>query len=454
MASEVQARPQFSAAYRAWFLTLMVAIYACSFLDRIIINTVGPAIIKELRLTDLEFGLLGGLAFAIFYAGFGIPIAWLAERFNRVTIISVCIALWSGMTAMCGLSSTYAQLLLFRMGVGVGEAGGGPPAQSLISDHYPPTKRASGLAFFTAGVPIGSMIGAVGGGWLAQTFSWRMAVIVVGLPGLLLALLARLSLREPARGHSEAAPVSDRAPSPLEVIKRLLSHGWTFGNVLMGFVLTNLAANGVNVFAPSYFTRTFHMGLKDVGLLYGLVIGGSGVIGILIGGFGADFAAKRDLRWYAWGPAIGSMAAFPIYLTAFTRHDPYSTAAVIFVGALLLSLYFAPTFAIFQNLVEPRMRATAAALLLLMINIFGQGLGPTIMGLISDLTARSLFTGGDYALCRSPSPEIVQACTAASAGGLQRAILLMTGFFFWGSIHYLLAARTIRRDLKFATAAA
>ena len=456
-AADIQARPQFSRAYRGWFLAMLVAIYACSFLDRVIINTVGPAIIRDLRLSDLEFGLLGGMAFAIFYASFGIPIAWLAERYSRINIIAICIALWSAMTAMCGLSGNYFQLLLFRMGVGVGEAGCGPPAQSLISDHFPPSQRASALAIYTAGVPIGVMIGAVAGGWIAQSFNWRTAFVVVGLPGLLLALLARLTLKEPARGHSEAAAVDAKAPPIGAVVRRLLSSGWTFGNVLAGFVLTNLAGNAVSVFTPTYFVRTFHMGLRDVGLLYGLVAGGAGVIGILIGGFGADFAAKRDQRWYAWGPAIGAMTAFPVYVFAFTRADPISTAAGIFAGALVLALYFAPTFAIVQNLVEPRMRATAAALILLMINIFGQGLGPTTMGLMSDLMARSAFTLGDYrALCPAAADapaNIAAACASASATGLQHSILAMTGFFAWGSLHYLLASRTLRRDLKFATPA-
>ena len=453
-AADTQARPQFSKAYRGWFLAMLVAIYACSFLDRVIINTVGPAIIKDLRLSDLEFGLLGGMAFAIFYASFGIPIAWLAERYSRINIVSICIALWSAMTAMCGLSSTYLQLLLFRMGVGIGEAGCGPPAQSLISDHFPPKQRASALAIYTAGVPLGVMIGAVAGGWIAQSFDWRTAFVVVGLPGVLLAVLARLTLREPARGHSEAAVVGAQAPPIGAVIRRLASSGWTFGNVLAGFVLTNLAGNAVSVFTPTYFVRAFHMGLRDVGLLYGMVAGGAGIVGILIGGFGADFAAKRDLRWYAWGPAIGAALAFPIYATAFTRPDPISTAAFIFVGALVLALYFAPTFAIVQNLVEPRMRATAAALILLMINIFGQGLGPTAMGLMSDLMTKATFTLGDYkALCltaRRPHADIAAACASASATGLQHSILVMTAFFAWGSLHYVLAARTIRRDLQFA----
>ena len=449
-AAEAGVRPTFTLGYRRWMLGLLVAIYACSFIDRIIINTVGPQIIKELRLSDLQFGLLGGLSFALFYAALGIPIARVAERRSRVNIISACIALWSVATVLCGVTTTYWQLLLFRMGVGVGEGGCGPAAQSLISDHYPPKQRASALAIYSIGVPLGSMLGAVAGGWIAQTFSWRMAFLVVGLPGLVLAALARLTLHEPARGYSESGSVEAKAPPLGTVLKRLFA-STTFRHVCAGFVLTNLAANGVSVFTPTYLVRSFHLGLAQVGLLYGLVVGISGMIGILAGGFGADVAARRDVRWYAWAPALAAGLAFPIYLIAFTRGSAVLTAGFIGAGYLVLSLYFAPTFAVVQNLVEPRMRASAAALVLLLINIFGQGLGPTLMGLASDIFARRAFTGGDYAsLCpaaKGASPALASACVHASASGLQLSILAMCFFFVWGAVHYLLAARTIRRDL-------
>ena len=449
-AAEAGVRPTFSLGYRRWMLGLLVAIYACSFIDRIIINTVGPQIIKELRLSDLQFGLLGGLSFAVFYAALGIPIARVAERRSRVNIISACIALWSVATALCGISTNYWQLLLFRMGVGVGEGGCGPAAQSLISDHYPPRQRASALAIYTAGVPLGSMLGAVAGGWIAQTFSWRTAFIVVGLPGLLLALLARFTLREPVRGHSEAAEVAAQAPPFSAVLKRLFASP-TFRHVCAGFVLTNFAANGVNVFMPSYLVRSFHLGLAEVGLLYGLVVGSSGMVGALAGGFGADFAARRDVRWYAWTPALAAAFAFPVYLIAFTRGSAVETAAFFGLAYVVLSLYFAPTFAVVQNLVEPRMRASAAALLLLLINVFGQGLGPTLMGFASDTMARRSFTLGDYAsLCpaaKGAAPALAKACVQASASGLQVSMLAVSGFFVWGAVHYLLAARTIRREL-------
>ena len=457
-ANEAVAAPRFSTRYRSWLLGLLVAVYACSFIDRIILSTVGQAIKVELKLSDFQFGLLGGLAFAIFYAFFGIPIARMAERTNRVTIISVCIALWSAMTALSGIATNYWQLLFFRMGVGLGEGGCGPAAQSLLSDHYPPARRASALAVFSAGVPLGSMLGAVAGGWLTDQFSWRAAFVVVGLPGLVLALLARGTLHEPPRGLSEGRPTSQTAP-PLTAVVRRLASTPTFRNMALGCILTNLSAAGINTFAPSYLVRSFHLKYATVGLLYGTVVGAAGILGMLAGGFGTDAAARRDQRWYCWAPAIGGALALPIFLFAYTRGDAYSTAGTVFFGCICYSFYFAPTFAVIQNLVDARMRASAAALMLFLINMFGQGLGPTIMGWISDRVAAREFGPAFLTVCpggaapKGSAGALASACAQASSHGLHVSILLITGFFAWGSLHYLLASRTIRRDLSEARAA-
>ncbi len=433
------ARPDFSIGYRRWMFTLLVAVYTCSFLDRVIVNTVGPAIIQELGLSDFEFGLLGGAAFALFYTVFGLPIARLAERFSRVNIIAICIALWSAMTALSGLAPNYAQLLLFRMGVGVGEGGSSPATHSLLSDHYAPSRRASALAIYSLGVPLGIMLGATGGGWIAQTFDWRTAFIVLGLPGLILALLVKITLREPARGRLEPEPATAGAKAPplLAVIRQMLSQR-SFPSLLSGFILTNFAAAGVNTFAPTYLVRTFHLGLAETGMLYGLVTGVSGVIGMLVGGFGADAAGRHDARWYAWAPAIGSLVAMPVYMLAFTQGSALATAALFFVGGVMVSFYFAPTMAVVANLAEPRMRATAAALMFLFINIFGQGVGPTVMGAVSDFMGKQVLAPGTaFSLCPAAvdAPGFVAAaCAAPSAAGLRWSILVMTVSFLLGAV--------------------
>jgi hypothetical protein len=240
------------------------------------------------------------------------------------------------------------------------------------------------------------------------------------------------------------------------VIKRLFS-SHAFRHVAAGCVLINFAANCVSQFAPSFFVRNFGLGLAQVGLMYGLTAGASGVLGMLIGGYGTDAGAKRDVRWRAWLPALGALLALPAFLLAFTRDTPILAMAFVFVGCFGYSLYFAPTFAITQNLVDQRMRGTAAALMFLLINIFGGGLAPTALGAMSDFFARRAFTLGPFAqMCpggvapHGSSDALVHACRAASAGGLKQAILIGCLAFAWGAVHYLLATRSIRRELAHA----
>ena len=451
---ETGAAPGFSRRYLGWLLGLLVAIYACSFLDRVIISTVGPAVISELRLSDTEFGLLSGPAFAIFYVVFGIPIARAAERRSRIKIISVCIALWSVMTALCGSATAFWQLAIFRMGVGVGEGGCSPAAHSLLSDHYQPKKRATALGAYSAGVPFGIMLGAIVGGWIADHFSWRMAFIVLGLPGLVLALLARFTLKEPARGHSDAQLASADTPSFWTVCRKLASNP-TVVLLVLGMVCANFGGSSMASFTQTYLVRAFHLSMGRVGLLYGVVVGTAGVFGMIMGGVIADHAGKKDIRWYAWAPALGCAVAFPMYVLAFSQTSAIPAVGFIFVAYLMMSFYFAPTFAVVQNLVEPRMRASASALLFLAINTMGQGVGPVFMGFISDLNARRAFTLGDYRSLCPPHPhaaaDIVAACARASSQGLQHSSIMVSGFYLIGAVVYVLASRTLKRDVEART---
>lgn len=410
-------------------------------------GVVGQAIIRDLELSDLQFGLLGGVAFAIFYSAFGIPLAWLAERRNRVALISISVALWSAMTMLCGVAQSYWQLLLFRMGVGVGEAGCSPPAHSLLSDHYRPQERAFALGVYSTGVPLGVLVGSVAGGFVAEAFSWRTAMLVAGAPGLLLALLAWLTLREPPRGRLEGA--SDSAAPPLSRVLRRLAGLPSFRHACAGCALATLAANSIALFAPSYLVRWFGLGLSQVGLLNGLVSGSAGVAGMVLGGLAADLGVRRDVRFYAWAPAIGCALAAPIYLLGYSRTELKPALALILAGWIAVSVAFAPTFALAQNLVEPRMRASAAAVVLFFMNVAGQGLGPLLVGLASDQFASRAFAPGDYrtACLAGGEAALGDACARASALGLRWAILAMVGFFLWGAGHYALAARSLARDL-------
>lgn len=442
--------PAYSTRYKAWLLTLLVAAYASSFVDRIVISVVGQAVIAELRLTDLQFGLLGGMAFAVFYSVFGLPVARLAERRNRKTILSVSIALWSLMTMLCGVAQNYAMLLLYRMGVGIGEAGCTPASHSLISDHYPARQRSSALGIYFLGVPLGTLMGATAAGWVGEALGWRAAMIAVGAPGLILAPVIWLTLREPPRGNADRQPAGGDTP-PLGAVLGRVAHVPALRHLFIGTTVATLAANGISTFAPAYFVRGFGLRLSEVGLYFGLIMGVSGLIGVLAGGFGADRAAHRDVRWYAWLPAIGVLLAAPLYALAYSQADIGPAVPLILLGALCLSAYAGPVFAVAQNLVAPRMRASITALLLLAMNLVGQGLGPTLMGHVSDRLASRAFTRGDHrttCLGSTPSGADAAACAEASATGLQQTLVGVSFLLPLGALHFALAARTLREDLE------
>jgi predicted MFS family arabinose efflux permease len=423
-------------------LALLVSAYACSFIDRIIVNVVGQAIIADLGLSDLQFGLLGGLAFAIFYTAFGLPVARLAERRGRVAILSISIAVWSLMTTLCGVAQNYVQLLLFRMGVGVGEAGCTPAAHSLISDHYPPERRASAMSVYFLGLPLGTLLGAFIGGWVGQTLGWRLALIWAGAPGLLLALVVWLTLREPHRGLAAGAP-----PPGLRAVLARIGGVPSLLHLGIGCTLVTMGANGINTFAPTYFVRGFGLRLSEVGLYFGVVMGVSGLVGILAGGIGSDLAARRDRRWYAWLPAIGVLLGAPLYATAYNQQAAWVALPLILLGATCLSLYIAPVFAVAQNLVEPRMRASMSAILLLAMNLIGQGLGPTVMGYASDMLAARTFGSGYREVCGRVRDDVAAACATASAAGLRHTLVGTSLMLPLGAVFFLRAAATLRRDL-------
>jgi predicted MFS family arabinose efflux permease len=326
-----------------------------------------------------------------------------------------------------------------------------------VSDHYPPERRASALGIYAIGVPLGVMLGSVAGGWLAETFSWRAAFVVVGAPGLVLAAVLAATLREPPRGLADGARAAASSPAP--GFGRVLRAAWakrSLRHAIAGCALGTLVANSVALFAPLYLSRRFGLGMAQVGLLYGLVSGASGVAGMLAGGFGASLGVRRDARFYAWAPAIGCLAALPAYAFAYSRASLDATLVLVFVAWICASLSFAPTFALAQNLVEPRMRASAAALVLLCMNLAGQGLGPLVLGWASDRLAARAFDAGDYAsLCRGGAvgPGVAAACREASAAGLQQSILMLSAVFLWAGLHYLRSARFVREELPEGRAA-
>lgn len=485
-------RPLYSSGYKAAVLGLLLATYTFNFIDRTIIATIGQAIKVDLKLTDTQLGLLGGLYFALLYTILGIPIARLAERFNRVTIISVSLVIWSGFTALCGAATSFAQLALFRFGVGVGEAGCSPPSHSLISDYFEPKKRASALSIYSFGIPLGTMFGAVAGGWLAQEFSWRVAFVIVGLPGILLALLVKLLVKEPPRGHSEIVERPIEAEdlvveptakprfslgqefSELWAVTKILFGKWPVLHMVLGVTIASFGSYGSGAFVPPYFVRTYGLGLAQVGLIVGLIGGFSAGVGTLVGGFLSDWAGKKSARWYALTPAIGLLICTPIYIVAYLQTSWQATALILLIPGIFHYTYLAPTFGVVQNSVEPRRRATATALLFFFLNLIALGGGPVFTGWLIDHLAQFNFnhpdsTGLLHALAGSfadagpasfgascpgglapkgSAPELAKACANAMALSTQQGIIVSLCFYAWAGVHYALAAIGLVKHMK------
>ncbi len=413
-----------SPRYRSYVLSMLVIVYVFNFLDRQIVTILAEPIKMDLGLSDTQIGLMTGLAFALFYTILGVPIARLADRANRTSIIAVALVIWSGMTAMCGAAQNFTQMLLARIGVGVGEAGCSPPAHSLIADYYPPEQRASALSIYALGIPIGSILGLLAGGWIAEFYGWRTAFYLVGLPGILLAIVFKLTIREPIRGMSDAGSKTQEEQPPLFATLGILLRNRTIMHIAMGGALTSFVGYGLGQWMPAYFIRTHEMGIAETATYFGLVLGVASAVGTFLGGNLADKLSTRDKRYYAWMPAAGVLAAFPFYVVAMLLDQPYWAIAVLIVPSLLNSLWLGPAFGTVQNVAPMRMRALASAVLLFVLNIIGLGLGPFLVGVLSDALSG---TFGD--------------------DSLRYAILIATFAYFWAGTHFILAARTLREDL-------
>ena len=476
--------PTYSAGYKALVLVLLLATYTFNFIDRSIINIIGQAIKVDLKLTDTQLGLLGGFYFAILYTLLGIPIARIAERNNRVSVISVSLVIWSAFTALCGTAGSFATLAAYRFGVGFGEAGGSPPSHSLISDYFPPKQRATALSIYSVGIPLGGMIAAVAGGWLTENFSWRTAYLIVGLPGILLALLVRLVIKEPPRGHSEAkAGDAAYVKPPLSLGTELREMGavvaalffkWPVVNMILGVTLVSFAGYGTTQFALVYVVRAFHLKLSMVGLVFGLIAGASTMIGTLVGGFLPDRLGKRNAIWYPLTPAIGLMIATPISLLIYSQTTWQMMAMLSILPGIFSYTYLAPTFGVVQNSVAPHRRATATAVLFLFLNLIALGGGPVFTGWLIDHIANANFgrpPAGDVvqsvlgALQGPDSTRFTQACPGgvapkgsvpalakACAGTLVEAtregIMVTYLFAAWGSLHFFLATLGIVKHMR------
>jgi predicted MFS family arabinose efflux permease len=398
MTAATTTAPKAGTGYRYLVVGLLAVVYTFNFMDRQILSTLAEPIRKDLNLSDTALGALGGLTFALFYTTFGIPVAWLSDRFKRVWIMAAACGIWSVFTAGCGLATNFTQLALSRMMVGIGEAGGSPPSYSLISDYFPAKERGAGLAIYSLGVPLGSMLGVALGAGVAAAYGWRMAFFVVGLPGVLLALIMLLVVREPKRGGLDEMALGADAHAPAPPAYRVIGEFFSNRTLLCTAIACGLSAfvgyAMLNFNAP-LLMRVKGMTLKEVSLYYSLVIGVTGAIGTFMSGWMADKLSQTDRRWYSWIPAIAFTLTIPAL--AGLIWAPTWPIALMFLAipALLNNMYLAPALAVVQNAVPPGQRTMAGAILLFVLNLIGLGGGPLFLGRVSDM-AKPRF--GDHSL--------------------------------------------------------
>lgn len=444
-----------STGYRLLVLAMLFIVYAFNFLDRQIISILAIPIQQELGLSDRQLGLLGGIAFAALYSTLGVPIAWLADRTNRTWIITISLTVWSGFTALCGFAQNFWQLFLSRVGVGVGEAGGVAPSYSLIADYFPPDSRARALAIYSLGIPIGSAFGVVAGaqiagGNLGESLDWRAAFIIVGVAGIVVAPIFRFVLREPVRGGLDKKPApakaaqdsgtpdaaaaaeaqaaggepaeAPRAPGFGEVLT-VLAKKPSFWFLVLGASCSSMMGYGVFFWIPSFFARSFELGIIETGWLFGGVLFVGGSLGIILGGVLGDLMGKGSKKMFALVPAIAFFMTFPLYIAGTMATTPLVAAALFVIPTGLGLAWLGPTLSAFQHLAPANMRSMASAVFLLINNLLGIGVGVYVLGELSTLLTPVF---GNEAL--------------------RYSIMIGAGLYVIAGLLFLIASRTIEND--------
>jgi MFS family permease len=420
-------------AYKVYVLGLLTVVYTFNFIDRQVLAILAPYIQAEMNFTDSQLGLLGGPAFAVVYSTLALPIAWLADRISRTSIIATSLAVWSGFTALCGLATGFWFLFGSRMGVGVGEAGGVAPSYSLVADYFPKAQRARALAVYSFGVSIGTALGYLFGGLLAAAIDWRAAFIVLGLAGVLLAPVVKLTIKDPERGRYDREPAPEGVIATPAPAQKAASFGevWaillkkpSFWFMAFGAACSSVYGYGAAFWLPSFFQRSLGMeGAERAVYMAGIAFVG-GTIGIWLGGWLADKLGRGVKRSaYPLVPAVGFVIAVPLFFLAMNVEDKWTAFALFLIPQALSLAWLGPIVTAVQHLVPSHMRSTASASFLLINNLVGIGLGIYLLGAVSEyLTPRF----GDEALRYS----------------------LYVGQWFYGlaAILLFISARSIRRD--------
>jgi MFS family permease len=436
----------FSDVYTRYVLGLLFVAYVFNFIDRQILAILLQPIKEELGASDTAMGLLTGFAFALFYTFAGIPIARLADRGVRRSIIATGLAVWSLFTAVSGVVRSFGQLAVARVGVGIGEAAFVPPAHSLISDYFPPARRATAMAVFSMGVHVGTAFGFLLGGWIAQSFGWRRAFFAVGSPGLVLAVLVRWTIREPPRGRHDAQPssasesgssasesgssASESGSSTDESAQTVLHLLWqrrSFRHLALAAALHSFGGYAFAVWGPPFFVRVHGMPMRELGTWLGVILGLGGAAGSVGGGMLTDRFAALDLRRRLYLPAIATLLQIPCIVAVLTAATAPLALLMLVPSAILSAVWFGPVFALTQALVRPHARATASAILIFVINLIGLGLGPLAIGALND------------ALTATHGPQAIRY-----------SLLIIAATNLWAAAHFFAGARTVRADVAAA----
>ena len=413
--------------YRYVVLAMLILAYTFNFLDRQILGILAGSIKAELKLTDTQLGLMGGVAFAALYATLGVPLAWLADRVSRTWIMTVALTVWSGFTMACGFAGGFWSLFLSRVGVGVGEAGGVAPAYSLIADYFPKSQRARALAVYSFGIPLGTALGVLFGGLIAAYVNWRFAFIAVGLAGVLLAPIFKWVVKDPVRGGmdhepGEAPVVAPKAPAFTAVLATVMPKP-SFWLLSFGAACSSICGYGVAFWLPTFFQRSFGLTLPERAMFYSALSLIGGVAGIWLGGFLADKFGAKNKAAYALAPAICFLVALPCFLLAMNVHSMVLAFLLFLIPTGLNLAWLGPIVAAVQHLAPASMRTTTSALFLLINNLLGLAVGLWFFGYVSDLLA----------------PRY-------GAESMRHALYFGLGFYVASAVLLIIASRRLKRD--------
>lgn len=442
----------FSRGYRAWLLFLLALINMLNLADRQGMAASAPALKADLHLSDTQLGIIQGFGFAVFYTLLGLPIARLCERRSRTRIVAIGVAAFALCVGLCSQARNFGHILLARIGVGVGDAAFVTPVGSLTGDHYPPIKRTAATTIVWLGGPVGALIGSAGGGMIVQNWGWRSWFILLAIPSLAVGLLSLLTLREPPRGRFDRAGASDRVPTMRETLRFMLAKR-SMVHVLIGCALAAMGMNGLGQFLVRFMVAGYGVGIAEAGRTLGTLAVLAMGSGIALGGFGVTWASRRDRRWAVWGPAIGLLVSSPLFVIAAFQPTLRGALPPLAAAHVAMFVYYTPTLALAQNMVGATMRASATFVIAFVLGMVGIGLGPTIVGLLSDVYAHHAFVGDFSAACpgggapAGAATALAARCFEASRAGIVHAIATMSVAFAWAAVHYLLAARTLRQDL-------